>query len=424
MKRVISLLLCIALLLSLTSMVSASEVASAKKAIELVDRTDMALLLHQDTSAYDVYKVDIPATNQAKSTLTSNAQVNIKETLLSLCRALDYEQVGGYEVYNYTSATLGNYIRNCAEITNISEIGNFLYIEYTTTEKEEIVLCYGEQGLNHVVVYNPNQDVATMIQGDSITQYVHFREGIHFEMSEALLDEIDACLQEENYDMLLANKDLHVTTDENGAIWIEPSQAALQATSSVNDDARNLEQLKADFPTYTNEKKYSTTMYSSELGKRFSVSVNESRDSYTKKSANWKLFGAGTALSVIGLFIGGTVTTAAAVVTALGVGISTVDTILQQVTLSQSAIYKYSGERRGYVFDSITYQQNVRVICYAGTGEFHGVYDKNGNFVWGVFSTPSAYDHSYADVAQKSFDNYCADIVMNHYCSLYYPDSD
>ncbi len=283
MKRVTSLLLCIALLLSLCSFVSAAEVPSKDEAIEIVDRTSTILLHHQNTSAYDVYKVQVPTADRPEAALADDMQTNEKDFVLSLCSFVEYEQLEEHEIYSYTSALLGDYINDCAEVTDISRIDDSLYVGYTTTSNKEVTLCYDTQGFDHVVIYDPVQDRATLVQGDNITRYEHFREGCHFEMSEELLDEINICLQEEDYDRLLSDGNLQVTIDEGGAIWIEPSQVALQASSSVSDDARNLQQLEADFPQYTNEAKLTTTMYSNELKKNFTVTVKESRDSYTKK---------------------------------------------------------------------------------------------------------------------------------------------
>ncbi len=422
MKRLISTLLCIALVLSICGTAIAAEPNTASNAIRIVDRTSTIVFHHQDTSAYNTYKVQLPAEDSSEEKSSSLSTINARDFVLSLCTLAEYEQIGDIDTYSYNSDTLKEYIYNCAEITSISKMNDSLYIGYTTTGEEEVILRYDAEGFDHVTIYNPEYDRATIVQADRITRYEHFREGKHFEMSDELLSKIDTCLQEDDFDALLAIKEIKVTTDSTGAIWIEPSPSVMQASSNTTDEARNLQQLMQDFPPYTDAVKYTNSMYSTELGQRFSVTVKENRDSYTKKSANWQLFSVGTALSLIGLFIGLDPQIAAVVVTALGIGISATDTILQQVSLCQNAVYKYKGERRGYVYDTITYQQNVRVIWHVGTGEFHGVYDKNGNFVWGVFSAPSAYSHTYADIAKKSFDNYCADIVMNHYCSLYYPD--
>lgn len=69
-----------------------------------------------------------------------------------------------------------------------------------------------------------------------------------------------------------------------------------------------------------------------------------------------------------------------------------------------------------------SYSISVRVIDYTSTGGFAGGYDKNGDFTWIIDEPPSAFNHSYSQIADKTIYNYNVDVLMNNCCTLYYPD--
>ena len=92
------------------------------------------------------------------------------------------------------------------------------------------------------------------------------------------------------------------------------------------------------------------------------------------------------------------------------------------MSLCKSAHYKFTASRLGYAYDSTSYNNYVRVIDYTSTGGFAGGYDKNGDFTWIIDEPPSAFNHSYSQIADKTIYNYNVDVLMNNCCTLYYPD--
>ena len=48
--------------------------------------------------------------------------------------------------------------------------------------------------------------------------------------------------------------------------------------------------------------------------------------------------------------------------------------------------------------------------------------DKNRDFTWIIDEPPSAFNHSYSQIADKKIYNYNVDVLMNNCCTLYYPD--
>ena len=56
--------------------------------------------------------------------------ISIKNMILSMCDEIKNEQIGDMVVRTYSSEQLKNNLGNCAEITEISSIGDALYISY------------------------------------------------------------------------------------------------------------------------------------------------------------------------------------------------------------------------------------------------------------------------------------------------------
>lgn len=183
------------------------------EAVRMVDRSKTIIFHRQDTSAYDRYRVQ----NTAGGEL-----VHERDFVLSFCTLDEYERIGDIDTYTYRydADTLKDYIPNCAEITSISRINTILYVGYTTTSSEEVILGYDAEGFDNVVIYNPHYDRATFVQGDSITRYEHFREGSHSKTVDESPHEVNTCLQEDAFEKLLSMRKLRVTVDTNGAVWI------------------------------------------------------------------------------------------------------------------------------------------------------------------------------------------------------------
>lgn len=207
------------------------------------------------------------------------------------------------------------------------------------------------------------------------------------------------------------------------AIFIEEINRIPQISMVAGmTDASLIADLKSDFPEYTKVVKHTTTRYSGSLGRTLNIQVKESRNSYTKKSANFTTFAVNTTLSAIGTYLSVPVATVNIILTGLNIAYSAYGYIQEAVTLYKSANIEYSGLRMGYVYDNTIYNDYVKVIEHYGKGEFHGGYNSSGQFTWIEYLSSSAYSKNYSTIADQSANNYSADIVMNGFCMSYRPD--
>lgn len=343
-----------------------------------------------------------------------------------LCQEIKSETIGGYIITSYTSETLEDYLFDCKEIVDISEMNGFFYVGYLTNSGKEVLLCYQEDGLYNKSVYENATDTAYIETTEEATVYENFRNGSSYEMSDELLEEIDACIVTKDWETLNEIECIDVDIDENGLVSVIPTLAS-SSSGVFSSEAEQLQDLKAHFPQYTNKTMQLYSKYSAALGENVSITVVESRNAYVKKSGDWHTFVVGTALTAIATFIGiattGGIGPVVAILTLAGVEISAAQTIMDEVTLSNGGVYEYFGERAGYAYDKTIYNDAVRVIQRSAKGEFAGGYTSDGDFEW-VHSVPSlAYNHSYDEIANDTIFNYNADIEVHGFCSMYRPDN-
>ena len=418
MKRMISFIVCVCLVFSLSVPAFAeSQRISSANGIQITDNVKVSTLTEGQARNYDVYEVNV---NQIPQEATSGKAL-IKDRILSICSLDSTTQAGSTTIQLYKSNTLSNFIPYCESITEISSINNHLYICYNTTNGKEVILCYDNNGLQEKSVYDCATDSAFFESAGTYSYHEGFRAGISYEMSEELQDTIDELIEVEDWKTLTNIDGLIVTITEDGLITIEPDLGQFTRVDGISNQTQLLADLKSDFPMYTNTVMHTDSKYCNALSKYVSVRVTESRNAYTKKTASFETFAAGTAVSAISLFIGGPITVAVAVLTAIGVGISLTDTLLQNATLARSATYTYTGNRLGYAYDTTVHNAYVRTVLYSGKGEFGGGYNPAGVFEWIRLVDPSAYSHDYAPIANTAIYNYNADIAVNGSCVTYFP---
>lgn len=102
-----------------------------------------------------------------------------KEIILSLC-AFAEEQTIGESVYQiYTSDVLGSYLYNFHEMTEIAlHDSGILYVQYTQSDGDMIVLGYSDDGLMEKAVYDAGTDTLYHDLQGSIEVWTKFRSGI------------------------------------------------------------------------------------------------------------------------------------------------------------------------------------------------------------------------------------------------------
>lgn len=87
----------------------------------------------------------------------------------------------------------------------------------------------------------------------------------------------------------------------------------------------------------------------------------------------------------------------------------------------------FNFERKGYVYDTTTYNAYVQVVAYGGSsyclGKYTGGYASDGNFYWVLSTYPSAYDILPSTITETAAKNYDSDITLHGFCVSYYPDN-
>lgn len=386
--------------------------------------------------------------------VNSSGKTNYIGSLLEFCNqngetVTINNPAGDIESTLYVANGLSELIPMCPgdhAISDIEMLNSHLYIIYRASDGMEVTLCYSTSGLMNYMVYDPAMDSAFINDGKQSTINEGVRAGVTFEMSDELEEQINDYLDEGDIDSIRNIVGISVIEDESG-ISIEPDMQILapQVIPGTNGtgngsgmmyvhgngvdyfttNAEMLADLKADWPTYTNTTKLTTTKYCDELNRYVSVKVTESRDTYTKKTANWGSWAVNTLVSVIATALGlasgtGGIAIASAILSAAGVGISTIDTITSAAYLGKSAAYTYHGARTGYVWDYTQYNNYVKVANYTGNGEFHGGYTSNGTWAWIHYTESFAYSIAYASVANAAIGAYNGDL-MDHAVTSFMP---
>lgn len=420
-KKILSFMLCVVLVTSssLTALAS-NKVNTVNDSYVITDKTQIHEAQEHEKENYSFYNIDLKQNFPRKSIANST-----RKNILELCHLSDSVNINNMKIDSYTSNEIQDLLYKYYEIIEISDIQGILHISYITTENKEVRLVYDDDGLLERAVYDIDSDIAYIETKTSSTIHENFREGISYEMNEETLNKINKCFEEGNIDELKRLQDLDVTVDNDGNVFVEPNLNSIYMTRSsegFTSTSELLSDLKASFKPYTNKKVYSTSKYCNALSKNISLKVLDTRNAYTKKSANWKNFAIETTLSAIGLYLGLPTTAIATILSAHGIAISTTNFIKEAVTLYKSAVYTFSGIKRTYVYDTTVYNDWVRVYGLSNKGEFTGGYNSKDVFTWVISETSSALEKSNSTVVNKAASNYNADILSHGYCSLYEPD--
>lgn len=429
MKKIITCILCLSFLFTICT--SAFAVDSSKKIpdpkqITYINHTVETVLTNVESSAYDIYEIDLSAIS------SSDNNTSPIDTILSLCSYNEaFTASNDWVAYLYQSAQLQNYLYDYANGLDIGIVRGILYIAYNTNNGAQVSLAYDNNGLSHKVIYFPENDYAVCdysnLGGETIG-YEGFTAGESVRISDEYIEQIYEYIEDNNLDALYDDDELVVNISETGNISVDTiyTQSRTRAEGFTTNSSL-LSDLRSHFGEYTKVSIASYQKYSSALGRNVPILVRESRNNYVRKTADWKSFAIGTLVSLVSIGLGFAtsavgVAIAGAILTAVGVGISAQDTILSAVTLAKSAAFTYRGTRAGYAYDSTAYNAYVNVDSYTGTGEFHGGYDSAGNFTWIHYSVSSAFNKSADTIANKTINNYNADLVLNGVCTSYYPD--
>lgn len=407
MKKLVSLILCVALVFSF---------AAPALAANTIDVEPQAISL---TAAQQ----DIYARYEATTAGTAYADISLtKQALAGLCTQISTTTVNGK---NYTdclpSVALQNLLPYCARIQYVTVTDAFLYICYTASDNKTIILCYSDEGLDHMALSGSEKDSVLLIENSTLKTYLPNVETL--QLTEEQKRKINLLANEGKYEAIDEIDGIHVSQTEAGLL-IEPEIITSVSASTLSNKELLYEALQNDFPQYSKQTKFTESRYCSALSKNVSITVKEDRNTYiTKDGAVWRKFEEDAQLSIISTFLDLPITETAMILTTIGVTISAIETIQNAVNVYKSAKYSYHSARYGYALDTTTYNNRyVRVVEYHATGEFAGGYDTNGIFRWIISETPTTERYSYSQISQTTISNYNADVTINGACTLYYPD--
>lgn len=346
---------------------------------------------------YTQYEVNVP-----------NMLVAVKPFVMSISTTTNSYTIGSHTVTIFQSNALHQYLYHCQEIEEISLIDENLNISYVTAEGIKVYLCYDNIHLLNKVVYFPDTDTAVIDSGATVTQSQHFLTAQSCEVSESQFQDCEVNLRDGSSDVSDITEDVCSTSST--------------ASYGFTSEAAMLADLKKAFPVQENQTIYTTSLYSYPVDSYLEVKVTQTRNTYVKKSADYRSFLASTAVTLIASYLSLPTTVAVTILTALGIGISAAQLVVDDITLYRSATYQFIGSRDGYVYDPISYQKFVHVVFHSNSGVFTGGYASDGTFTWVMSSVPAAYDYEPASIAQDAIGKYTQNILLDGYCSMYYPD--
>ncbi len=377
-------------------------------------------LTSSEVASFEVY--DIAPVNYFSN---SEPDEITKSSILELCEEVQRKNIASAEYTIYTSDELSQYLYNFEEFIEISERnGDILYIQYITDDNKRVCLSYDSDGLVDKSIYDDDNGELVYISDNSATaSYSN-----HYEISDELMELIDECIENGEIDVLLDMPELNVVIENDGSISVEEilpfdkfsENSSRSSTPTSNSDL--LSSLKKDFPQYTKKQMSVVSKKCDILNKNLAVTIKDDRNSYSKTSADWKSFIAGTAIAAISLYIGCPETTVELILAAAGIGVSAASTILSQVDLCKSVAYSFKGNRYGYVYDPTVYNDNVLVTTKKSTGKFTGGFDKYGDFTWVISGFPSAWDDSTSKWATTTMNYYNNDLKTGSGMTTFRPE--
>lgn len=413
-RRLITMLLAVAMLISVipATNVFAADSDPQSYTIDGVTYYNYTAYseLDANTEQYAAYRIS------GTSAQTRTSSEITKSDILAMCTLVDSYPCGDTTARIYSSQTLPELLYQCDTIVEISVLHETLYVQYVTTAGVEVCLAYTDAGFHDAAIYFPDTDTAIIDYGTSATQIENFRYGCGCVVSDEKIEEEMAAYQESVTD----NADLSMDNANSQAL--APSNSVMPLANGFTSESSMLADLKSDFPVQNGVRLSTSKLYSGYIDDYFTVAVNQTRNAYTKKSANYRNFAISTTITLISAFLGVSPGITSDILTGLGIAISAIETIQQAVTLYKSAIYTFYAARDGYVYDTITQNAYVHVVYHSSYGEFAGGYDSSGNFTWIISSAPSAYNYDTSTIANNAIDLFGKEIFANGYNSRYYPD--
>lgn len=140
----------------------------------LTNRSTKREPTQQEIEAYAPYAVDWTAVPGWEDGMTE------KEFILSLCTYEGEQEIGSNTHKIYTSEILANYLYQCREITEITELNGTLYISYFGQGEDMNIIAYDDNGLCEKAIYIAETDTLYHEINGTIEVWSKFRTGFQW----------------------------------------------------------------------------------------------------------------------------------------------------------------------------------------------------------------------------------------------------
>lgn len=410
MKKIISLIIVLSMLLSVNMSAFAISEDTSVSLYNLP--SDIALISEgidlQDNDGEDVV--------EKISTISELSPAN---------SYMGYQAYSGEQVEDIFKSALPNY----QEDLNVTTYEDSSVISYTTTDSKEVYYTYHGNQLYNTCIYDTDTDKLTFIDNNNSTVEVieNFRAPLEdYTISEEEMAEIYSFLEQGNIDAIENMPNIKIEYHGANRIILKEPENSLYASTADNWDYI-MDIMEKDFPEYYNRTLYDQYDRSWAISDDVRVKVVSSMYDFVRKSADTRFFAAGTALSLISAFLSlKTIDATVVVLTALSIGVSGVDYILDSTSLCSTVKMSYTYETNGLIWDRLTVNGFVVGRTHTtNAGYITGGYtDNSRNPDYGFVNgdTPSNYleddpsgTKTYAALA---LDKYNQNVYPSGYCSL------
>lgn len=102
-----------------------------------------------------------------------------KEIILSMCTFVEEKTIGENVYQTYRSDTLGTYLYDFQEMTEIAELNGILYVQYYDLQGGMVLLAYDTSGMTEKGIYDLETDTYYYEYGDTFEVWTNFRKGAH-----------------------------------------------------------------------------------------------------------------------------------------------------------------------------------------------------------------------------------------------------
>lgn len=138
----------------------------------LTHRSEKRQPTEEETKQYAAYSVDWQQ--------VTGMEGSDREIILSLCEPNGEKTIGSNVYQIYTSSSLAAYLPDFAEMMEIAQLGDVLYLQYTTPEGNMITLGYDTQGQCEKSIYDLSGDTLYYETRETVEVWTKFRNGFQW----------------------------------------------------------------------------------------------------------------------------------------------------------------------------------------------------------------------------------------------------